>query len=88
MRFAIYLLGMFGNDAGINKQGVFFMARESNAEKARRALNELGKLCYCMQPVPQPGNCCGTIMHQQLGTISYSGTKCARCKGMIPGTVH
>ncbi len=41
-----------------------------------------------LQPVPQPGNCCGTIMHQRLGTISYSGTKCARCKGMIPGTVH
>ena len=64
------------------------MAQESNAEKARRALNELGKLCYCMQPVPKPGNCCGTIMHQRLGTISYSGTQCARCKGMIPGTVH
>ena len=79
---------MSGNDAGIKHIRRFFMAQESNAEKARRALSERGQLCYCMQPVPQPGNCCGTIMHQRLGTISYSGTKCARCKGMIPGTVH
>ena len=64
------------------------MAQESHAEKARRALSELGGLCYCMQPVPQLGSCSGTIMHQRLGTISYHGTKCARCKGMIAATVR
>jgi len=78
---------MSGNDAGIKTTKEVFMAQESNAEKARRALAERGQLCYCMQPVPLPGNCCGSIL-QSSGTINFTGTKCARCKGLIPGTVH
>ena len=63
------------------------MARESNAEKARRALNERGQLCYCMQPVPEPDTYCGIIMRSGK-TVSFIGKQCARCKGMISRTIH
>ena len=78
---------MSGNNAGIKTTKEVFMAQESNAEKARKALAETGSLCYCMQPVPLPGNCCGTIMRSG-STISFCGTKCARCKGLIAATVR
>ena len=87
MGFAYYLRGMSGNDAGIKMTKEVFMTQESKAEKARRALSETGSLCYCMQPVPEPGTCCGTIMRSGK-TVSFVGKKCARCKGLIPGTVH
>ena len=61
--------------------------RESNAQKARRLISEQGRVCCCMQPDPEPGNTCGTIMGSGL-SVSFSATRCARCKGYIKATVH
>ena len=86
MEFANIFCGMSGNDAGIKKQEVF-MERETEAQKARRLLEERGRLCCCAQPTPEPGNCCGSIMGSGL-SVSFSATRCARCKGYIKATVH
>ena len=64
-----------------------FMERESNAQKARRLLSEHGRACYCIQPTPEPGNQCGTIMGSGL-SVSFTAKLCARCKGIILATVH
>ena len=63
------------------------MERESNAQKARRLLAERGQLCFCIQPTPEPGTNCGTIMGSGYA-VSYMGIRCARCKGIIAATVR
>ena len=86
METANTFCGMSGNDAGIETTEVF-MERESNAQKARRLLEERGRACYCIQPDPYPGTTCGTIMGSGL-SVSYTGKQCMRCKGIILATVH
>ena len=86
MESADTFCGMSGNDAGIKTTEVF-MERETNAQKARRLLEERGRACCCIQPTPEPGNQCGTIMGSGL-SVSYTASRCARCKGIILATVH
>lgn len=63
------------------------MERETEAQKARRLLAEHGRGCCCIQPTPELGNQCGTIMGSGL-SVSYTAKRCARCKGIILATVH
>ena len=63
------------------------MERETEAQKARRLISEQGRVCCCIQPTPEPGNQCGTIMGSGL-SVSYTAKRCARCKGIILATVH
>ena len=86
MEFANSFCGMSGNDAGIETLEVS-MEKETNAQQARRLLAERGRACFCIQPTPEPGNQCGTIMGGNL-SVSYTATRCARCKGIILSTVH
>ena len=64
-----------------------FMERESNAQKARRLIAEQGHVCCCMQPIPEPGNQCGSIMGSGI-SVSFTAKRCARCKEIILATVH
>ena len=86
MEFANIFCGMSGNDAGIKTLEVF-MEKETNAQKARRLIAEQGHVCCCMQPEPEPGNTCGTIMGSGL-SVSFTAKRCARCKQIILATVH